>query len=191
MPNSKKIHRKAVQQTAPPSPAEPLAAPGGTSADNPWAKEKAAPDTFPTLLGQPPESKIGERISHCRRSLGLSVEALARLTKKYDAGGVSRTSILRYESGPQSPGARELRILSEALHAPVHWLLFGTKDPGMQSPLEAELERWLQGQLDERGLGMSQAFREAQEKADAERTESDIEKRRRWLWEAKRPPAKE
>ncbi len=190
MPNSKKHHRKAVEQAAPASPAEPSGTAARAQEKTPWANEKTTPDTLPDMLANPPESRIGERISHCRRSLGLSVEALARFTRRFDAEGISRTSILRYEAGKPLPGARELRVLSEALAAPVQWLLFGTKDPGMQSPLEAELDRWLSARLGEHHLGTPDIFRDMQQRATADNAATALEKRRRWLWEDKQPPPK-
>jgi len=82
----------------------------------------------PAEGGAPPEEGIGERLRYCRSELMLSVEALSRLTKRYDlheSKGVSPTSIGRYESRESLPGARELRLLCEALDVPPAWLLLG------------------------------------------------------------------
>lgn len=86
--------------------------------------EIAAPHT------EPPESLLGQRIKHARKSLVLSVEALSRLTREYDqgGGGISPTSVARYESGEALPGLREFRLIAEALEVPVDWLLYGYVD---------------------------------------------------------------
>lgn len=78
--------------------------------------------------GAPPESLLGERIRYARSDLRLSIEALSRLTKEYDQpeGGLSPTSISRYESGESLPGLREFRLIAESLDVPVGWLLYGT-----------------------------------------------------------------
>lgn len=83
----------------------------------------------------PPENGIGERIRLKRAEIagGLTVEDLSRVCKEFDpeGQGVSRAALFRYESGKILPGARELRILCEALAVSPNWLLLGT-----------DLERW-------------------------------------------------
>lgn len=80
----------------------------------------------------PPELEIGERIKKRRKELGLSVEELAALTAWFDheakyaeGSGISSPTLYRYESGGSKPGARELRILSEALNCSPSILLLG------------------------------------------------------------------
>ncbi len=77
-----------------------------------------------------PESLLGSRVRYVRNDLMLSVEALSRLTKEYDlaGGGLSPTSISRYESGEALPGLREFRLIAESLAVPVGWLLYGTME---------------------------------------------------------------
>lgn len=90
----------------------------------------------------PPEAGIGERIAYCRGQLdNLSVEALARYTKNFDfsGAGISRTTIVRYESGDNMPGARELRILCDTFWVPANWLLFGHPDIVQQQSTGREL----------------------------------------------------
>ena len=63
----------------------------------------------------------------------LNVEALSRLTKTYDqpdGRGVSGAAISRYEAGEALPGAREFRLIAEALGLSADWLLFGTIQTG-------------------------------------------------------------
>lgn len=88
----------------------------------------------------PPERGIGERIKEARQrpENGLSVEALSRMCKLSDpeGQGVSRTTLLRYESGTILPGARELRILCHALNVSPNWLLTGFE--GERAPNFAE-----------------------------------------------------
>lgn len=78
--------------------------------------------------GQPPESGFGARVQLARLHYGLRVEALSRLTKLYDEAegrGVSGAAISRYEANEALPGAREIRLISQALGASTDWLLFG------------------------------------------------------------------
>ncbi|MDP1966111.1 MAG: helix-turn-helix transcriptional regulator, partial [Reyranella sp.] len=78
--------------------------------------------------GAAPESLLGDRIRYARADLRLSIEALSRLTKEYDQpdGGLSPTSISRYESGESLPGLREFRLIAESLDVPPGWLIYGT-----------------------------------------------------------------
>lgn len=83
---------------------------------------------MPSPPGVPPEAKFGERLKDARQQLNLSVEALSRLTKRYDAQaskGVSPPTISRYEGNDTLPTLRELRLLAEALDVPAQWLLDG------------------------------------------------------------------
>lgn len=93
--------------------------------------------------GAAPETGIGERIKYARSELSLSVDALARLTKRYDQfgeeKGISPTSITRYESGESLPGARELRLLCEAFDVPVQWLLLGQLPNSGRNAVEQQL----------------------------------------------------
>ena len=90
-------------------------------------------------IGQyvPPEEQIGERIRQRREDvLGLNFEEFARLTTSYDhpdyVKGLTPTMLRRYETGvdgrPVMPGARELRILCEALDMSADWLILGVDD---------------------------------------------------------------
>ena len=80
-----------------------------------------------------PEDKIAERIKKRREELRLNYEELARLTALYDAPdykkGLTPAMLARYEKGlegkPVLPGARELRLLCDALDVPADWLLLG------------------------------------------------------------------
>ncbi len=80
----------------------------------------------------PPENGMGERIREKRKALDLSVEELAALTALYDFGnpveqerGLSISSLYLYEKGDRKPGAREIRLLCEALNVSPNWLLLG------------------------------------------------------------------
>ncbi len=101
----------------------------------------------------PPESRIGERIRHARSKMGLSIDALSRLTREFDSTeqGVSQASISRYESGESLPGAREIRVLCDAIGAPSDWLLYGLlansgRDEIEQSLL-ASIDRYIQKKI--------------------------------------------
>lgn len=88
----------------------------------------------------PPEKAIGERIKESRKKLGLTVEQLSDLTSRFDheenyadGSGVSTPSLYRYEKGDRMPGARELRLLCEALKVSPNWLLLGEKQDKEES----------------------------------------------------------
>lgn len=162
-------------------------------AAQPWAQLTVKPNLsamFASIITDPPEAGIGKRIAYCRGQLdNLSVEALARYTKNFDPDGISRTTIVRYESGDNIPGGRELRILSDALWVPVDWLVWGRVESDGMSPedvalLEA-LNAWRQkgsssGELGEMVKGLAQ--RDLQDK---------IEDRKKWLYEARQPKPRE
>jgi len=76
----------------------------------------------------PPEEGIGDRIRERRKELDLSVEELASLTTMCSSGseeGISAPTLYRYESKGSKPGARELRLLCEALNVSPSILLLG------------------------------------------------------------------
>ena len=140
----------------------------------------------PSVVGAAPESGIGERIRYGRAELSLSVEALSRLTKRYDtheSKGVSPTSLARYESGESLPGARELRLLCQALAVPPQWLLLGDlpnmgKSQAQQALLDAlgRFVREAQSDINVGGETLSQSL----ERMDAQ-------SRAMWLVEARKP----
>lgn len=113
---------------------------------------------FPALpKANLPEDGIGQRIKEARERLGMNFEELSRLTADYDAPeykqGISAAMLARYERGaeegkPVLPGARELRILCEALGVRADWLLMNIehKERGEQAmelvdDLRAALQR--------------------------------------------------
>lgn len=160
---------------------------GKEAANEPWRKWKVRPDLVP-MMAYPEEAGIGKRIAYCRGQLdNLSVEAMARYTKKFDQVGVSKASLVRYEAGDSVPGARELRILCKALWVPANWLLFGTLDSGTQLQtgrvlLEA-LEGYVKTLVPNDLSNMLEPLLSQQEK-HAE------EERKRWIDEARKPPIK-
>ena len=90
---------------------------------------KVYPDLVPMpARDAPAESRLGERIKYARDNLGLSVEALSRLTKNFDQSdqvGIPASTLMRYEKGDTYPTARELRLLCDALYLPPRWVLYG------------------------------------------------------------------
>lgn len=75
---------------------------------------------------------IGERIQKSRKALELSAEELVLLLASYDFEavnendkGISLPTIYRYEKGEREPGAREIRLLCNALNVSADWLIFG------------------------------------------------------------------
>lgn len=171
MPNEKKDQRSSPQTDK--SEAEP---------------SRVTPRLEPMPAGptDPPESAIGDRISFARKELKLSVEALARYTSNFDPyeeKGISATSLLRYESGEFKPGAREIRILCDALAVPPRWLIYGALDNAGGDALEQQLLRALEEYVVERAneprLQGGVAFRTALSGRPTD------QKRRDWLEKAK------
>lgn len=78
-----------------------------------------------------PEKGIGGRIKEAReyQRNQLSIEALSRMCKLIDpiGQGISQQTLVKYEKGIVLPGARELRILCNALLITADWLLFGVE----------------------------------------------------------------
>lgn len=95
-----------------------------------------------TPPGEPPEKLLGRRLNAARTHYKLNAEALSRLSKSVDVHegrGISPPSIARYESGESLPGARELRLLGQALGVSMDWLVFGTVTEGGKSDAEQQL----------------------------------------------------
>lgn len=97
------------------------------------------------MASEPPEARLGERIKHVRKVRTMNIEWLSRLTKEYDSsgGGISASSISRYETGEGLPGVREFRLLCEALDVPAHWLMYGCLSDDSPDPVESEAIRAL------------------------------------------------
>lgn len=103
-----------------------------------------------------PEAKdLATRLKQARQRHLLTLEALSLVTKAVDPSGrgISRVSLSRYESGAD-PGARELRLLSQALRVPLAFLIYGGlgKDPmddempALEDVLEKTIMRLLERQ---------------------------------------------
>lgn len=151
----------------------------------PWNKWKVRPDLVP-MSATPPESGIGERIKYCCGQLNnMPLEALARYTRNFGEGGISRQSLVRYVSGDTFPGARELRLLCDALWVPANWLLFGVVGPDVENSaggaLLSALGKFIQqASGGEFQGGLLDSLAEDQRKAE-------IEKRQKWIEEARKP----
>jgi transcriptional regulator with XRE-family HTH domain len=154
--------------------------------DESWRKWKVKPNLVPMVENwQAGETDIPKRIAYCRGQLdNLSVEALARYTKNFDESGISRMSIIRYESGESLPGARELRILCDALWVPPNWLLTGLVDAGNQSHADSELTNAIRAfVLDTMNMGITGGgLGDITKKA----AQDLIEQRQKWLDEARK-----
>lgn len=84
--------------------------------------EKEKPQTEPT----PPkeiEDGIGIRLKAARELKGLSQSDLHNKT------GLSRTVLINYEAGRHKPGARELRLICDALEISPNYLIYGSEEP--------------------------------------------------------------
>lgn len=90
-----------------------------------------------------PEDGIGDRIRSARERRGFSQTALAARTKLVDPAGkgVARTVVVGYESGAFRPGAREIRLLCQALSVTPNWLLLGDELATNQASLEVVRRR--------------------------------------------------
>lgn len=69
------------------------------------------------------EDGIGIRLKAARETKGLSQSDLHNKT------GLSRTVLINYEAGRHKPGARELRLLCDALEVSPNHLIYGTEEP--------------------------------------------------------------
>lgn len=89
----------------------------------------------PTPRHPVPEDSLGDRIKQAREARQWTQVVLATRTRMADPNGegVSRTVLVGYESGKYKPGARELRLLADALHVTPNWLLYGSEKPFVAS----------------------------------------------------------
>lgn len=147
-------------------------------------------EPLPAEEGKSPESGIGKRIRYARNQLTFSIEALSRYSANFDRDekkGVSPTSLLRYETGEFLPGARELRILCDALDVPVRWLLYGE----METPGDDVQEQKLLSALGEYVL-MRAAELRPESKLGTRKAfpRYDLAARYRWMLEAKQSKSK-
>lgn len=73
------------------------------------------------------EDGIGIRLRATREAKGLSQIDLHNKT------GLSRTVLINYEAGRHKPGARELRLLCDALEVSPNHLIYGSEEPHARS----------------------------------------------------------
>ena len=85
-----------------------------------------------------PEAGIGDRIRAAREARGMSQTALAARTKVTDSTGkgVARTVLVGYEAGNFRPGAREIRLICQALSITPNWLVMGAEVASTQASME-------------------------------------------------------
>lgn len=85
-----------------------------------------------------PENSIGVRLRAAREARGLSQTALATRTKLIDSTGkgVARTVLVGYEAGTFRPGAREIRLICQALSITPNWLILGAEGSTEQASME-------------------------------------------------------
>lgn len=71
------------------------------------------------------------RIRQAREALELTQGAVCTRTRMADplGKGISRTSLVGYESGTSRPGLREIKLLCEVLSISPNRLIYGTDDP--------------------------------------------------------------
>lgn len=70
-----------------------------------------------------PEDHIKDRLRECRDAKEMTQTDLHKRT------GLSRTVLAGYESGRHKPGARELRLICDALEVSPSYLIYGTEEP--------------------------------------------------------------
>lgn len=96
---------------------------------------------------------LGQRIQESRTFHGFTLDALSLMTKAVDPErrGISRNALSRYELGTADPGARELRLLSQALRRPLSFLIYGDHDDPMEpphgQPIELVIEDYIAEQV--------------------------------------------
>ena len=90
-----------------------------------------------------PEDGIGDRVRSAREARGLSQTALAARTKMVDGTGkgVARTVLVGYEAGTFRPGAREIRLICQALSITPNWLILGAEVASTQASMETVRSR--------------------------------------------------
>lgn len=153
-------------------------------AKEPWQEWNVKPSLKP-MLATPHEAGIGKRIAYCRGQLdNLPIEALARYTKRFESGGISRQSLVRYESGDTMPGARELRILCDALWVPANWLLLGKVDSMTEGSavmnMVHSLRHFIRNEVG--SIGIDDLLEVFEQK--------EIAKRQKWLDEDRKPQSR-
>jgi transcriptional regulator with XRE-family HTH domain len=96
------------------------------------SSRKGDKNSSPKEKGDVFAREIGKRIADARDGLGWSQAALHARTKIADSEsvGISRSVLSLYELGINKPGAREIRLLCEALKVSPNWLLYGSESPG-------------------------------------------------------------
>lgn len=70
-----------------------------------------------------PDDGIGMRIKSARESKKLSQVDVHKKT------GLSRTVLINYEAGRHKPGAKELKLICDALQVSPNFLIYGTEQP--------------------------------------------------------------
>lgn len=110
---------------------------------NPKTEPKTEEETVPTsteteAADDAPENTIGVRLRAAREARGLSQTALATRTKLADGTGkgVARTVLVGYEAGTFRPGAREIRLICQALSITPNWLILGAEGSTEQASME-------------------------------------------------------
>lgn len=100
-------------------------------------KVNPVPDV-PDVDSDAPETGIGDRIRAAREARGLSQTALAARTQKAASNGkgVGRTVLFGYETGKFRPGAREIRLICQALSVTPNWLILGDEAASNQASME-------------------------------------------------------
>lgn len=78
---------------------------------------------------------IAIELRRAREAKGLSHSELNRLT------GISRTVLYGYEVGRTKPGAREIKLLSEALEVTPNRLILGTDEPFRRAMLRGKIKQ--------------------------------------------------
>ena len=76
-----------------------------------------------TTQSADPTDLVAFELKKAREASGMSFSDLHRIT------GLSRTTIHQYESELRKPGAREIRLLCDALRVTPNQLLYGTEQP--------------------------------------------------------------
>ena len=87
------------------------------------SRSKKKPTTEPIGSSVKERDSISYEIKRAREKRDLTISDLSRLT------GISRTVLFGYEGGRTRPGAREIRLIAQALRVSPNRLIFGDEKP--------------------------------------------------------------
>jgi transcriptional regulator with XRE-family HTH domain len=101
--------------------------------DNENQNDSGTPTGMADQVATDPTATLPAELVKARTKAGFTISDLHEKTK------ISRAVLLGYEKGRTRPGAREIRLLCEALQITPNKLIYGTEDPFEKNPLHEAL----------------------------------------------------